>query len=93
MARFDADEDQHLSFWEFNGIFLPLHGRNEIESRSQLSKISKCGVDLIRAFIDKVISMEHTQSCRNAKFPVEPAFVWQSLDKSGHGFVTYRDFE
>jgi hypothetical protein len=67
IRRFDSDEDQYLTFWEFSNIFLPANEnlRNlTIERPQKFENMSPYGLDLVRRFLNAVVNLEHIHKLR-----------------------------
>ena len=60
MARYDADQDGRLGFWEFANIFLPVDSsmRREVENRQKLEKLNEEVYQRVRNLIKLIVESE-----------------------------------
>lgn len=60
MARYDADQDQKLGFWEFANMFLPNDNiyRDELERRKAVWELGFETKELIRRHLRRLLDHE-----------------------------------
>jgi hypothetical protein len=95
MARYDADEDGKLGFWEFSNMLLPLQPivRDEVERRtSQRDEFSPETKQKLKTLLRHLISAEMTvESIRHnihKNAPVPMRQIFDQLDWLKRGFLT-----
>ena len=101
VARFDADEDMKLGFWEFSNMFLPVEPvtRDDLERRKSngyAAGISSETRMLLQQTLRNVIDAENmVESMRqqvSKTIPINLRQVFDSLDWLKRGFLTSSEF-
>ncbi len=67
IQRYDADEDEALTFWEFANILLPsdVEQKNLVLERDEKNEsVSTYGEELVRRFVSSIVNLEHIHKLR-----------------------------
>lgn len=97
VARYDADEDTKLGFWEFANMFFPVEPalRDDLERRQAGGQTQSMSGDtrhlvkvLLRGAIDSENMVESIRQEVEKSMPISLRAVFDSLDWLKRGFLT-----
>merc|ERR1712166_1707183 len=97
-ARYDADEDGRLSYWEFANMFLPveIEIRKELEFRPRQTRFGDNTINLFKATLRAHLTTETlVESIRQRlgfNVPVKLRDVFNQIDYLDRGFLTSTEF-
>jgi hypothetical protein len=93
-ARYDADEDGRLSYWEFANMFLPVETeiRKDLEFRTRQARFDGNTLNLfksvLRAHLTTETLVESIRQRLGFNVPIKLKDVFNQIDYLDRGFLT-----